>query len=108
MARLAKPGMNMFGSTLRAYRLGYGTSDRLQAHVRMSETRDGSINITLVPLYQKAPDTRKKELHFIWWDKNDGGGDSIFDTIPSLRHVRKIKRVISFDVDKETGERITH
>lgn len=90
-----------FGHTLRAYRLGYHVSDRLQAFVRICDVTDTTFNITLVPLYDKVPNS--KGNHRCWWECQNP--DALFADMPALKHVKKVKRTISFDVDMN-GERI--
>lgn len=97
-----------FGVTLQAFRLGYRISDKRRAFVRIAENADKrTLNVTLVPLYQRVPGTkgRKGKMHYCWWETDEKGED-VLDLIPAIRHVRRIKQTLSFDVDKETGERI--
>jgi hypothetical protein len=98
-----------FGITLQAFRLGYRISDKRRAFVRIAENTDGqTLNVTLVPLYQRVPQTRGKQnkLHYCWWETDDKGED-VLDLIPAIRNVKNIHQTLSFDVDRETGERIT-
>lgn len=89
-----------FGSTLRAFRLGYHVSQKHNALVKVSDYPDGKkVSIKLVPIDGKVPHDKFKD-HRCWWER-DG---ELLDAVPALRGIRNVKRIISFDVDAETGE----
>lgn len=92
-------GAHRFGLAVRAYRLGYGMHDKHQCYLSVSENLDGSFHLTLVPLNQKVPSTLHKES-YQWWTDDPAG--KFTDSIASLRNVKRVKKIISFDVD-ETG-----
>jgi uncharacterized Zn finger protein len=98
-------GINSFGRTLRAYRLGYAPSEKHGAFIRLEMVDDASVNVTLIPLNHRVPDGRRKKLHVVWWESSES--KQILDLIPALKNVRRVKKVISFDIDIDTGERIT-
>lgn len=100
--------MVTFGSALQAFRLGYRISDKRSAFVKLADVDCNTLNITLVPLHKRVPDTRgrKGQKHYCWWETEHKGED-VLDQIPSIRNVRKVKQILSFDIDRETGERIT-
>jgi len=97
-----------FGATLRAYRLGYRISEKRGAFVRLADNPDGkTVNVTLVPRDRQVPRERgMSKEHRCWWE-SPIGGEALLDMIPAIRNVKKVKRTISFDVDFQTGERIT-
>lgn len=92
-------GVQTFGNTLRAYRLGFRESERLGAFVRVATPVNGQVWICVCPLDQQVLKQVPKE-HVCWWD----AGDSFFDSVPPLKNVRCVKRPLSFFVDAETGE----
>jgi hypothetical protein len=98
-------GINSFGRTLRAYRLGYARSDKHGAFIRLEMVDDASVNVTLVPLSQRVPAGRRKKLHVVWWESPES--KQVLDLIPAVKNVRRVKKIVSFDIDIETGERIT-
>jgi len=95
-----------FGVLLRATRLGYHISDKHQAFVRICEIDDRTLNVTLAPLDQHVPSKNTPKIHYCWWEQKDKDEPSLLDLIPALQGVRKVKRLISFDIDKETGRRV--
>jgi hypothetical protein len=46
----------------------------------------------------------RSAIHFAWWEVEDG--DELLDNIPDLKHIRRVKQPISFNVNAETGERV--
>lgn len=99
-------GRSTFGAVLRATRLGYHISNKHGAFVRLSEVDDKTINVTLAPLDKHVPNARGNKMHYCWWEQKDDGEPPLLDLIPALQNVRMVKRLISFDINKETGERI--
>lgn len=97
-----KDGVTTFGQALRAYRLGYREYDRLRAWVRIAPVDEETVNITLSPYGLQVPKSKAKE-HLCWWE----GPPDVIRMIPDLKNVRRINRVISFDVLIDTGERVT-
>jgi hypothetical protein len=97
--------VNSFGRTLRAYRLGYAPSHKHGAFIRLEVVNDKAVNVTLVPLSHQVPAGNRKKLHVVWWESREA--KKILDLIPAIKGIRRVKEIISFDVDAETGERIT-
>lgn len=97
-----------FGATLQAFRLGYRVSAKRQAFIKIVDVDARTLNVTVVPLHKRVPDARGKKgrEHYCWWETKHKGEDLI-DLIPALRDVRYVKQTLSFDIDKETGERVT-
>jgi hypothetical protein len=95
-----------FGMVLRAARLGYHISDKHRAFVRISDVDERTLNITLAPLAAHVPKQGGNKMHYCWWEQKDDGEPPLLDLIPSIRAVRRVKKVISFDIDREPGERI--
>lgn len=96
--------LNSFGRTLRAYRLGYAPSHKHGAFIRLEIVDDKSVNVTLVPLNHQVPNSSRKKLHVVWWESQES--KKVIDLIPALKNVRRVKKIVSFDIDIETGERI--
>lgn len=92
---------NTFGKALRAYRLGYSHYGRLKAWIRIEDSGT-YINVTCVPFGEKVPNG-KKVPHVCWWE----GEEDLIAMMPALSNVKKINKTISFDIDRESGERIT-
>ena len=86
-----------FGQTVRAYRLGWRWSDRLQGLLRMSPTEKGM----LVQLHPAGLVPSKTEVkNFVaWWEDVE-----IIDACAPLRSIKRVKKPISFFVHSETGE----
>lgn len=91
---------------LRAARLGYHISDKHHAFIRIREVDDKTLNITAAPLDQHVPNKNTPKPHYCWWEQKDADDPPLLDLIPALQNVRKVKKLVSFDIDKETGERI--
>lgn len=88
-----------FGTTIRAYRLGYRRIEGLDCWAQIKQ--EGNVyRITLCPLDQPPPNTAGKS-HFCFWE-NPAFKD-FRKLLPSLKHVKRIKTVISLTVD-ENGE----
>lgn len=98
-------GVNSFGNTLRAFRLGYRISRKRGAFVKLSDVDLKTVNVTLVPLYKKVPSKNSKSTHRCWWEYDDGP-EAFLDLIPVLKNIRRVKRTISFDIYIETGESV--
>ncbi len=96
-----------FGMLLRATRLGYGLSDKHQAFVRICDVDNKTLNVTLSPLDRHVPNKNTPKNHYCWWEQKDDDEPPLLDLIPALQSVRRVKRLVSFDIDRETGERIT-
>lgn len=97
-----------FGITLQAFRLGYRISYKLGAFVKIVDIDQNTLNVTVVPLDKRVPGTRgrKNTKHYCWWE-TEAKGEDILALIPALRNMRGVKRILSFDIDRETGKRVT-
>jgi hypothetical protein len=88
-----------FGQRLRACRLGWRVSDKHKAYVRLScDEQSDYVTVSLSPLGQQVPKDKIK-THVCWWDN-----PALLDMIPALKGVKAPKKVIHFDIYKETGE----
>jgi hypothetical protein len=85
-----------FGQYLRGLRLGFHWSERIGGMVRM-DAQGPPWRIDLCPADQMPRGVIGSKEHRCWWDT----GDVIFDLIPRLVGVRKIKAPITLYVDDE-------
>lgn len=91
-----------FGTTLRAFRLGYRISDKHNALIKVAIYKDGKrVNIKIVPRHMAVPKDNFRE-YVCWWDRNG----KLLNHCRILKMVKNPKRIISFDVDAETGEMV--
>jgi hypothetical protein len=94
-----------FGMVIRAARLGYHLSAKHGAFIRLCDVDETTVNVTLAPIDSHVPNSKPK-THYCWWEQKDADDPPLLDLIPALQNVRKVKKLISFDIDKETGVRI--
>jgi hypothetical protein len=83
-----------FGSTIRAYRLGFHWSERHGAFIRIST--DGPRNVVELAPVDGIPVKTTTKAHRCWWE---GDGPRMLDMMAWLRGVRRVKRYICVEVD---------
>ena len=83
-----------FGSTIRAYRLGWGLSQQHGCFIRMSDASGLNSTIELCPINAVPTHKTANRLHRVWWDN-----PAILGHIPWLSMVKRVKRYICVTVD---------
>jgi hypothetical protein len=104
-----QPNRSNFGLALYLYRHGFRWSEKRRGYIRLLSLTPDVVNISLVPEHcpyykDSAHGRTRSAIHFAWWEVEDG--DELLDNIPDLKHIRRVKQPISFNVNAETGERV--
>ncbi len=88
-----------FGSSLRAYRLGYHWSEKHQSFIRTSALSLEAILIELCPADGVPVVKTPCREHICWWDSPE-----ILDMVPALREIKGVAKHTTFVVDNDGNE----
>lgn len=91
-----------FGTALRAARIGYGLSTKHNAYIRVTDEGPDTLRIVMIPLGEKLP-SKGRTIYYAWWEV-ENGEELLTDLSPAISRVKRVKKSLSFVIDKQFGE----